>query len=514
MSFPWLTTIGVVPLVGAAIVYAIPKTRELLAKQVALAVSLIVLVVTVLAAFHFNIADGGAFQLTETHAWIPAFGAQYAVGVDGIALVLLALATTLVPVVIIAGWHDASGSRSSVKGFFALILVLESTMVFVFVATDVFLFYVVFEVMLFPVYFLIGRYGGPQRTYAAVKFLLFSLFGGLLMLAALIGVYAESARETGTGTFDFMTLIGQHMDPGTQKILFLGFFLAFAIKAPLVPFHTWLPDAAAESTPGTAVLLVGVLDKVGMFGMLRYCLELFPDASKFYTPVVIVLCVISIIYGALLAIGQTDLKRLIAYTSVSHFGFIGLGIFAMTTQGQSGATLYMVNHGFSTAALFLLAGFLISRRGSRLISDYGGVQKVAPIFAGLFLVAGLSSLALPGLSSFVSEFLVLVGTFERYKAAGVIATVGIVLAALYVLLMYQRTMTGPTPDAVREKVTDLKGREILAIAPVLAIIIALGVAPQILLNVINPAVGRVMHSVGQTDPAPTVAPVSAEGTTP
>ena len=514
MSFPWLTTIGVVPLVGAAVVYAIPKSREVLAKQVALAVSLVVLVLTILAAFHFNTSNGGTFQLTETHEWIPAFGAQYAVGVDGIALVLLALATTLVPVVIIAGWHDADASRSSVKGFFALILILESTMVFVFVATDVFLFYVIFEVMLFPVYFLIGRYGGPQRTYAAVKFLLFSLFGGLLMLAALIGVFVESARETGTGTFDFMTLIGQHMDPGTQKVLFLGFFIAFAIKAPLVPFHTWLPDAAAESTPGTAVLLVGVLDKVGTFGMLRYCLELFPDASKFYTPVVIVLCVISIIYGALLAIGQTDLKRLIAYTSVSHFGFIGLGIFAMTTQSQSGATLYMVNHGFSTAALFLLAGFLISRRGSRLVSDYGGVQKVAPIFAGLFLVAGLSSLALPGLSSFVSEFMVLVGTFERYKVAGVIATVGIVLAALYILLMYQRTMTGPTPDVVREKVTDLKGREILAIAPILAIIIALGVAPQILLNVINPAVGRVMHSVGQTDPAPTVVPVSAEGTTP
>jgi NADH-quinone oxidoreductase subunit M len=514
MSFPWLSTIGVLPLVGAAVVYAIPKAREVLAKQVALAVSLIVLVVTILAAFHFNISAGGTFQLTEMHEWIPAFGAQYALGVDGIALVLLALATTLVPVVIIAGWHDADASRSSVKGFFALILILESTMVFVFVATDVFLFYIVFEVMLFPVYFLIGRYGGPQRTYAAVKFLLFSLFGGLLMLAALIGVYVESARETGTGTFDFMTLIGQHMDPGMQKILFLGFFIAFAIKAPLVPFHTWLPDAAAESTPGTAVLLVGVLDKVGTFGMLRYCLELFPDASKFFAPVVIVLCVISIIYGALLAIGQTDLKRLIAYTSVSHFGFIGLGIFAMTTQGQSGATLYMVNHGFSTAALFLLAGFLISRRGSRLVNDYGGVQKVAPIFAGLFLVAGLSSLALPGLSSFVSEFLVLVGTFERYKVAGVIATLGIVLAALYILLMYQRTMTGPTPDVVREKVTDLKGREILAIAPVLAIIIALGVAPQILLNVINPAVGRVMHSVGQTDPAPTVAPVSAEGTTP
>ncbi len=232
------------------------------------------------------------------------------------------------------------------------------------------------------------------------------------------------------------------MGTSTERLLFLGFFFAFAIKAPLWPVHTWLPDAAAEAPPGGAVLLVGVLDKVGTFGMIRFCLPLFPDASQWATPVVIVLAVIGILYGALLAIGQTDLKRLIAYTSISHFGFIVLGIFAMTTQGQSGSTLYMVNHGFSTAALFLIAGFLISRRGSRLIADFGGVQKVAPVLAGTFLIAGLSSLALPGLSSFVSEFLVLVGTYSRYAAAAVIATVGIVLAALYILLMYQRTMTG------------------------------------------------------------------------
>jgi len=346
-----------------------------------------------------------------------------------------------------------------------------------------------------------------------VKFLLYSLFGGLLMLGSLIGLYVVSARITGTGTFDFTTLANLSIDPDTQKWLFLGFFIAFAIKAPLVPFHTWLPDAAAESTPGTAVLLVGVLDKVGTFGMLRYCLELFPDASRWATPVVIALAVVGIIYGALVAIGQSDIKRLIAYTSVSHFGFIALGIFVMTTRGQSGSALYMVNHGFSTAALFLIAGFLISRRGSRLIEDFGGVQKVAPILAGTFLVAGLSSLALPGLSSFVSEFLVLMGTFERYRWIGVVATLGIVLAALYVLLMYQRTMTGPTPEAVSERVSDLRGREVLAIAPILAIIIALGFYPQPVLDVINPAIDRVMHAVNATDPAPEVAPV-AEGTQP
>ena len=509
----WLLLLFLAPLLGAAVVMAMPKGRDTLAKQVGLGISLLVFALTLVIAFQFVVADAASFQAGFSYDWIPAFGVKFAMGLDGIALALVALSTSLVPVVLLAGWDDADGARGSVKGYLALILVLEAAMIGVFAATDVFLFYVFFEAMLVPVYFLIGRYGGPRRNYAAVKFLLYSLFGGLLMLASLIGLYVVSADLTGTGTFDFAALAALDIPADTQKWLFVGFFVAFAIKAPLVPFHTWLPDAAAESTPGTAVLLVGVLDKVGTFGMLRYCLELFPDASRWATPLVLVLAVIGIIYGALLAIGQTDIKRLIAYTSVSHFGFIALGIFAMTTRGQSGSTLYMVNHGFSTAALFLIGGFLISRRGSRMIADFGGVQKVAPVLAGTFLVAGLSSLALPGLSSFVSEFLVLVGTFERYTWAGIIATLGIVLAALYILLMYQRTMTGPTPEAVRETVHDLRGREVLAIAPLLVVIIALGVYPKPLLDVVNPAVDRVMQAVDMKDPAPAVAPI-AEGTTP
>ena len=512
-TFPWLLALLVVPLLGAAIVMLLPKNSPTLAKQFGLFVSIAVFALTVGMALQFVTAKAADFQFTYSFSWIPAFGVNFSLGVDGIALVLIAMAACLVPVVMLAGWNDADDSQGSVRGYVALILVLEAAMVGVFAATDLFLFYVFFEAMLVPVYFLIGRYGGPRRNYAAVKFLLYSLFGGLLMLASLIGLYVVSARLTGTGTFDFTALTQLHIDPDTQKWLFLGFFIAFAIKAPLVPFHTWLPDAAAESTPGTAVLLVGVLDKVGTFGMLRYCLELFPDASRWATPVVIALAVVGIIYGALLAIGQSDIKRLIAYTSVSHFGFIALGIFVMTSRGQSGSALYMVNHGFSTAALFLIAGFLISRRGSRMIEDFGGVQKVAPLLAGTFLVAGLSSLALPGLSSFVSEFLVLVGTFERYRWIGVVATLGIVLAALYILLMYQRTMTGPTPEAVSDRVSDLGGREVLAIAPILLIIVVLGFYPQPVLDVINPAIGRVMHAVNATDPAPQVAPV-AEGTQP
>ncbi len=502
-AFPWLTTLGVVPLAGAAVVAALPRGRELLAKQVALGVSVVTLVLTVLAALQFK-ADGPQFQLVEHHDWIRQFGVSYAVGVDGIALVLIAMATVLVPVVILASWHEADDAKTPVKAYFALLLVLETMIIGVFAATDVFLFYVFFEAMLIPVYFLIGAFGGPQRSYAAVKFLLYSLFGGLLMLAALIVLYVQSADQLGRGTFDYAQLVGLHIDPTTQKWLFLGFFAAFAIKAPLWPVHTWLPDAAAESTPGTAVLLVGVLDKVGTFGMIRLCLPLFPDASRYFTPAVLVLAVVGIIYGALVAIGQTDMMRLIAYTSLSHFGFITLGIFAMTTQGQSGSTLYMVNHGFSTAGLFIVAGFLASRRGSRLIADYGGVQRVAPLLAGFFLVMGLATLALPGLNGFVSEFMVTIGTYTRYPVYAVVATLGMILAAIYVLLWYQRVAHGPAVEGVKG-FRDLGGREVLALAPLLALVIALGFFPKPLLDVVNPAVGHTLQEVGQTDPAPTVA---------
>jgi NADH-quinone oxidoreductase subunit M len=359
--------------------------------------------------------------------------------------------------------------------------------------------------MLVPVYFLIGGYGSGERAAAAVKFLLYSLFGGLLMLASIIGIFVMATRY-GNRTFDITTLSQLHtvLTPMMENVLFLGFFIAFAIKAPLWPLHTWLPDAAKSATPGTAVLLLGVLDKVGTYGMIRYCLTLFPDASKTFTPLIITLAVISILYGAFLAIGAKDIKRLIAYTSISHFGFITMGIFAMTTQGLSGSTLYMFNHAFSTAALFLVAGFMISRRKSSTISDFGGLQRITPIMAWSFFIAGLSSLALPGLSSFVSEFLVLVGTFTRYPVAAIIATFGIVLAALYILIPVQRALHGPTTPG-NENLPDLTLREKVAIAPVMAVIIALGFYPSPLLNIINPASETVITQQGFTDPVPTVS---------
>ena len=499
-----LTTLMLVPLIGAALVFALPAGRDLLAKQVALVVSLVTTGLAIYIGLKMDNTNGG-LQFVEKYSWIRSFGISFSLGVDGISSVLIVMATILVPLVIIAGWNDVEKiERGTVKGYFSLILLLEVFMVGVFAATDLFLFYVFFEAMLIPVYFLIGRFGGPQRAYAAMKFLLYSLVGGLFMLASLIGLYVVSGRELGAGTFDFVALTNLHMDPGTQKMLFLGFFFAFAVKAPMVPFHTWLPDAAAESTPGTATLLVGVLDKVGTFGMIRYLLPIFPDASRYYTPIIIGLAVVSIFYGALLAIGQTDMMRLVAFSSVSHFGFIVMGIFAMTSQGLSGSTLYMVNHGFSTGALFLVVGFLASRRGSKKIEDFGGVQKIAPILTGVFLIAGLSSLALPGLSSFVSEFMVLVGTFSVYKGAAIVATFGIVLAAVYILWLYQRVATGVASQEVADTVTEISRRELVAIVPILAIIVALGFFPQVALRVINPAITQVQTYVGAADAVPTV----------
>ncbi|HSF26449.1 MAG TPA: NADH-quinone oxidoreductase subunit M [Actinomycetes bacterium] len=505
-DFPWLTVLGAVPLVGAVGVALLPRGRDLLAKQVALAVSLVALVLTLAVALRFD-PDVSGFQLTETHAWIPQFGISYAVGVDGIALVLLGLTAILTPICILAAWHDADAGKRSVKAYFALILVLETMCFGVFSATDVFLFYFFFEAMLVPMYFIIGSYGGAQRSYAAVKFLLYSLLGGMLMLAALIGLYVVSPG--GDQAFLLDNLIGMPIDATTGKWLFLGFFAAFAVKAPMWPVHTWLPDAASEAPPSGAVLLVGVLDKVGTFGMIRLCLPLFPDASKWATPAIIVLATVGVIYGALLAIGQRDVMRLIAYTSISHFGIMVLGIFAMTSQGQAGATLYMLNHGLVTGALFLIAGMMIHRRGSRMIADFGGVQRVAPMIAGSFLVAGLAGLALPGLNSFVSEFLSLVGTFTRYPAAAIVATTAIILAAIYILLTYQRMCTGPVTEHTKSW-TDMTRREVWVVAPLIAVIVALGFYPKPVLDVITPAVQTTMTQVGVQDPAPTV-PV-AEGT--
>jgi len=517
-QFPWLTTLIVVPLLGAAVVWALPGAARRFARHIAVAVSLLVLLLAVIAAVSFDTGIAGKHQLLETHEWIPAIGASYALGVDGVGLALVLLSVLLTPLVLLAAWReqpelipaapgeddglptvDEGGSR--IRTYVALVLVLEAFMVAVFAARDVFLFYVLFEAMLIPVYFMIGMFGGLQRRYAAVKFLIFSLAGGLVMLVGVIALYLQGPG----GEQGFLTanLVGLDLPVTTERLLFIAFFLAFAIKAPMWPVHTWLPDTAEQAPVGTSVLLVGVLDKVGTFGMLTLCLPLFPAASRWAAPVIIVLALISILYGALLAIGQQDLLRLIAYTSVSHFGFIVLGIFAFTSVSVQGASLYMVNHGLSTGALFLVAGFLIARTGSARIADHGGLQKVVPVLAGTFLVAGLSALSLPGLSTFVSEFLVLVGTFGSNKAAAIVASAGVVLAALYVLLAYQRIFTGPAPERLTG-LPDLSSRERWVVGPLIALMLVLGFYPAPALDLVREPAAVTLTQVGVTDVAPTI----------
>lgn len=524
-----MTVTAALPAVGAVATAAVPAARRTAAKWLALLVSVATLVLAAVVLFRFD-PDGARYQMTESHAWISDFGVRYELGVDGIGAALMALTALLIPFVIGAGWHDADqddgpdGAQANrrwrpTQGFFALILAVEAMVLVSFAATDVFLFYIFFEAMLIPMYFLIGGFGdrahaageeegAKQRSYAAVKFLLYNLAGGLVMLAAVIGLFVVSADSLGQGTFSLPELLKARasgeltMSTSTERLLFLGFFAAFAIKAPLWPLHTWLPNAMGEATAPVAVLITAVVDKVGTFAMLRFCLGLFPGASDWATPVVLGLALVSVLYGALLAVGQRDIKRLVAYASISHFGFIILGVFAMTSQGQGGATLYMVFHGISTAALMLVAGFLISRRGSRLIADYGGVQKVAPVLAGTFLIGGLATLSLPGLAPFVSEFLVLVGTFSRYPVAGIVATAGIVLAALYVLVLYQRTMTGPVRKPQIEGMPDLKVREIAVVAPLVALLIFLGVFPKPLTEIVDPAVEHTLSDVQKKDPKP------------
>lgn len=503
-ELPWLTILILVPLVGAVVTAFLPSGQgEPLAKQVGIGFSVATLVPAVVVAAGYW--AGGGFQFTEEHEWIPSFGAHYALGVDGLGLLMVLLTVVLVPIVMVASWRDAD--QGSTRSFFAWTLALEAMSLAVFTATDVFLFYVVFEATLIPAYFLVGGFGREGRGRAATKFLIYQLAGGLVMLASVIGLYVVSA-DAGSPTYLLDELAALDIDETTQRWLFVGFFIAFAIKAPMFPVHTWLADTTEKATTGTSVLLVCILDKIGTFGMLRFCLGLLPEASQWATPFVVVLALISIIYGALVAIGQDDILRLIGLTSLSHFGFIVLGIFVFSSQGGAGAILYMVNHGIATAALFLVAGFLIRRRGSSLISDMGGVEKVAPVLAGFFLVSGLAALGLPGLSPFVSEMLVLIAAFDHAWWAGSVAVLAIVLAAIYILWTYQRTMTGPVRPEVAH-FTDLDRREVGSLAPLLLALVLFGFYPMPLLDVINPNVEDTLTHVGVTDDAPVVE--TAEG---
>ncbi len=512
IDLPVLSVLIAIPLVGAIATAFLPAA---MARLAGLAFSGLALLWAAVAALPSYTLDGG-MQLTETHTWIEALGVHYALGVDGLGLLMVLLTAALVPIVLVASWHEAdeegnSGSRT----FVAWVLALEAMSLAVFTATDVFLFYVVFEATLIPAYFLIGGFGRRGRGRAATKFLIYQLAGGLIMLGSVIGLYVVSA-DSGNPSFLLADLAALDIDPITQRWLFVGFFVAFAIKAPMFPVHTWLADTTEKATTGTSVLLVCVLDKIGTFGMLRFCLGLLPDASQWATPVVVVLALVSIVYGALVAIGQDDLLRLIGLTSLSHFGFIVLGIFVFSSQGISGSILYMVNHGIGTAALFLAAGYLVRRRGTASIRQMGGgMEKAAPVLAGAFLISALAACGLPGLSPFVSEMLVIIAAFDHAWWAGAVAVTAIELAAIYALWTYQRAMTGPGVGVVGvEGVRDLDAREAGTLAPLLLALVLFGFFPMPLLDVINPHVADVMSDVGVTDSTPTVTgSVTSQGGT-
>lgn len=479
-AIPILTVLVAWPLLAAIVLWLV-KPLHASARTYGLAVSLIEVVLAIVAVTQFDVAHAGTVQLTEQVPWIPAIGASWALGVNGLGLTMVLLAVGLVPVVLLAR-HPGEGGPD--WGYVTLVLLLESVMVAVFAARDLFLFYVLFEAMLFPVYFLVGRYGGPDRRRASLKFLLYSLAGGLIMLVGVVAIHGYGPG--GEQAYLIDTLAGNlTASEGAEQLLFVSFFLAFAIKAPMVPLHTWLPDTTQQADSGTSTLLVGVLDKVGTFGMIALCLPLFPRASLWAAPVIVVLAVVSILYGGFVALAQRDFMRLTAMTSVSHFGFIVLGIFVGSATAMTGSMLYMVAHGISTAGMFLTLGYLEKRGQSQWIPRYRGMQRITPLLAGLFLVSGLASIALPGLSGFVPEYLVLIGTFEASWPAAAFAVLGVVLAALYVLLPYQRMFTGPKEEGIPDA-HDLVGRETWAMVPLVAAMLALGFFPGPVLDVLSP----------------------------
>ncbi|HXH13198.1 MAG TPA: NADH-quinone oxidoreductase subunit M [Alphaproteobacteria bacterium] len=504
-AFPVLSTVIFLPSLGAILGFLI--TSEELVKRMALVTTTLTFLVSLILFFGFD-PSTDAMQFFERYAWVPAVGISYEVGIDGISALLITLTTFLMPLTILASWDSVS---SRVREFIICMLFLESGMIGVFAAVDLFLFYVFWEATLIPMYFLIGVWGGEQRIYAAIKFILYTMTGSLLMLVAILALYFLYRQATGDATFSLLQLGQLELAPSTQRWLFLAFFLAFAIKVPLVPFHTWLPDAHVEAPTAGSVILAGVLLKMGTYGFVRFCLPLFPQASLDAAWVIALLAVVGIIYGALMALVQTDIKKLVAYSSVSHLGFVMLGIFAFNAQGMDGAVLQMVNHGLSTGALFLLVGMLYDRRHTRLIADYGGIAKVMPVYAACFLVVALSSLGLPGLNGFVGEFLVLIGAFQTMPAYAVLGSVGVVLSAVYLLWMYQRAMFGEVTHAENYRLNDVTPRELAVLVPLILVIVWIGVYPQSLLMRLQASTKSVVERVLTAEKMRTAQTPTAKG---
>ena len=472
------------PLAGAVVI-AFIRENEALIRRVALITTVADFLISLPLLIGFD-RTTPAMQFVERASWIPAFNIQYAIGVDGISLLLVLLTTLLSPLCVLCSWKAI---ESKVKEFMMVILIMETAMLGVFAALDFVLFYVFWEAMLIPMYLIIGVWGGPQRIYAAIKFFLYTLAGSLLLLVAILVLYFAGGR-----TFDIQALMGQAYSPAVQFWVFWAFFLAFAIKVPMFPFHTWLPDAHVEAPTAGSVILASLLLKMGAYGFLRFSLPIVPEAALTFTPVVLWLSIIAILYGAYMALAQTDLKKLIAYSSVSHMGFVTLGIFVFNPQGIEGAILQMVNHGITTGALFLCVGLVYDRTHSRMISDYGGIARPMPCYATLLVIFALSSMGLPGTNSFVGEFLVLIGAFLERTFFAVIAALGIILAAIYLLWMVQRVAFGVITRPENQHLPDLDAREWVTLVPLVILVFWIGFFPGPFLSVMHASVD---HLIGQ-----------------
>jgi len=524
LGVPILSFLIFFPLVGAALLLLIPSSKTQAVRWAAFAISVITFVASIPLFTLFDATKPG-MQFVERAPWVPSLGVSYSLGVDGISVLLILLTTFLSAISILSSF---TAITDKVKAYYATLLVLETGMIGVFAALDLVLFYVFWEAVLIPMYLIIGVWGGPRKIYAAVKFILYTVAGSLLMLVAILYLYFSYHAAYGDYTFDLMRLYETPLGRTAQLWLFAAFALAFAIKVPMFPFHTWLPDAHVEAPTAGSVILAGVLLKMGTYGFIRFAMPLFPEATQAFAPWIIALAVIGIIYGALVAMVQPDVKKLVAYSSVSHLGFVMLGLFALNPQGLQGGILQMINHGLSTGALFLAVGMIYERRHTREISEFGGLAGVLPWFAAFFLVICLSSLGLPGLNGFVGEFLILLGTFraypletiqiglgeiQTYQVVAAISAVGVILAAVYLLWMYQRVMFGPVTNEKNRNLRDITPREFWTLAPVIALIIWIGVFPNPFLRKLDVSVSQLMERVNaHTLASGSMEPAAGEAT--
>ena len=484
-GFPWLTLVIFLPIIGVG---ALLLAKEEVAREIALAFSGLVLLVSLPLWFLFDNATAG-MQFVERHLWITSPPINYSVGIDGISMPLVLLTTFLTPLCILVSW---TAIETRVREFMISLLVMETATIGVFCALDFVLFYVFWETMLIPMYLLIGIWGGPNRVYAAIKFFLYTLAGSILLLVAILVLFFQGGH-----TFDILALSQAEYAPSLQALLFWAFFAAFAVKVPMFPFHTWLPDAHVEAPTAGSIILASVLLKMGTYGFLRFSLPMLPDATELFTPVIMTLSVIAIIYGAYMALAQADLKKLIAYSSVSHMGFVTLGIFALNAQGIEGAILQMVNHGITTGALFMCVGIIYERTHSREIADNAGLATPMPKYATFLVIFALSSVGLPGMNSFVGEFLVLIGTFVWSKLAATLASLGIILAAAYILYMLQRVVYGTPSEQMAPKLVDLNWREFGMMVPLVGFVFWIGLYPKPLLDVMHASVDRLVQKQAQ-----------------